>query len=40
MGLVCYYCETIGIITKDIDGKATCQLCQHKAKLPKKKVVE
>ena len=37
MGLACYYCESIGLKTKTIDGKDVCLFCEH---LAKKEVVE
>lgn len=31
MGLACYYCQSVGIKTKLIDGNQVCVLCEHKA---------
>lgn len=28
---VCYYCRSIGIETKNIDGKQVCRFCEHLA---------
>ncbi len=36
MGLVCYYCGSIGIITTLMDGKEVCELCEYKAHRQKK----